>query len=341
MTFPERTKREIQDVVSMYGCNMRGLIEVLSHGPGFIEDDIATKINLLETVTLSDLIRRDAESAGKMSHSLILSKCLKQPQPGTSAYDTSDALSSLVASHAVWRALAARRGKVFSEIANMLDLFRRVPEMAPSAGWLWESLCHGSISRGGKFSLTEMTEQDSLLVPSDQVIDLHVQQLDAEYFETGATNESTSDPRKYYIPNYGNNPTFDAFFHHEDVGVGLQMTLGRTHTLKAKGLLMLHRRLGARGEGRQQWFVFVIRKGSTFSCPKPSLKQTGRFRFFTLELEFTPGEHHFPSLADVSVDGLDSAEVQFDDALEMDRGDLKIDNEDEEDEDEGMLVDTK
>ena len=322
----------------MYGRNMRGLVEVLCHGPGFLESDIASKINPLETVTLSDLIRRDAESAGEMSHTLILSRCLDQPQPGTNEYATSDVLSSIVASHAVWKALVSRRGrKVYSEIANMLDLFRRVPEMAPSAGWLWESLCHSSISSGGTFSLTEMTEQDSSLVPSDQVINLLVQQLDAEYFETGATNKSTSDPHKYYIPNHGNNPTFDAFFHHEDVGVGLQMTLGRSHMLKAKGLLMLHKRLDALGEDRQQWFVFVIRKGSSFSCPKPYSKQTGRFRFFTLELEFTPGEHQFPSLADVSVDGLDFAEVQFDDALEMDRSDPKIDNEDE---DEGMLIDT-
>ena len=320
MTFPKKTELEIQVVISKYGYNIRSLIEVLHDGPRFLEDDTAERISHFGTLRLYDLIRDDQESA--VCHTLTLGRCLEQPRPGTSAYANSDVLDSVVASHAVWKTLVSRRGrKVYTELANMLDLFRKVPEMAPSAGWLWESLCHDSIRIGGILPLREMVEEPGALVPLGRVVRLPLLQLAPEYFEAERTIERTCDLHKYYIPNHGNNPTFDAFFHHEHVGVGLQMTLGRTHTLNPNGLQVLHERLGILGEEREQWFVFVIRRGSTFRCTKPSATQTEKFRFFTLELESPNGEHHFPLLADVSVDGLGFAEVQFDDALEMDRSD--------------------
>lgn len=36
-------------------------------------------------------------------------------------------------------------------------------------------------------------------------------QLEPEYFETKEPFESTRDLNKYFLPNYGNNPTFDPF----------------------------------------------------------------------------------------------------------------------------------
>ena len=172
MTFPKKSEHEIQGIVLKYEYNIRSLVRVLRSSPGFLEGDIASKISPLGTLTLNDLIKHDAESAGNMFHTLILSRCLEQPQPGPRAYVNSDVLNSVVASHAVWTTLVSRRGrKVYSEHANMLDLFRRVPEMAPSAGWLWEYLCHGSISSGGNFSLTEMTEEPGALAPSSWALE--------------------------------------------------------------------------------------------------------------------------------------------------------------------------
>ena len=61
------------------------------------------------------------------------------------------------------------------------------------------------------FTLTEMAESAEVLAPSDETVLIPLAQLEPEYFETKEPFESTRGLNKYFIPNYGNNPTFDAF----------------------------------------------------------------------------------------------------------------------------------
>lgn len=337
---------EIRNAILNYGYNIRSLIQVLDSGPDSLEAEIASKIDPLVSATLVNLIRHDAENSVDMSHSLIVSRCLEQPAPGTDKYLSGDVLHSAIASPTVWRLLLNIRGrKVYSEQTNILELFRKIPEMASSAGWLWESLCHSIISKGGKFTLRGMDEIDKALVPSDRTTILSLERLEPLYFTSSDSLKFTSGLHNYFVPTYGNNPTFDSFFHLQSVGVGFQMTLGRTHTLNPKGLRMLNGRLGALDKAnepkREKWFVFVIREGSSFRCAKPSALQMKRFKFFTLELEPPNSEHLLSSPTGMSLDNLDFAAIPlevFEEAVEMNRNgplelpqdDVMDDNQDEE-----------
>ena len=161
----------------------------------------------------------------------------------------------------------------------MLDLFRRVPGTASSAGWLWESLCHTKFREGGTFTLKKMTATArGVLVPSDEIVSISFTRLEPHVFNSKDLLSATRDPTKYFIPFSGSNPAFDSFFRNESIGVGLQMTLASHHTLNRDGLRMLYGRLGMES-AYERWFVFIIRKGSVFKCQKPSVLQMKRFKF--------------------------------------------------------------
>ena len=189
------------------------------------------------------------------------------------------------------------------EMADLLDSFRKIPETVSSAGWLWERLCHKQISKGGVFILREMVPEGEYLMPSDRTIPIDISQREPRFYSSQDLSSSTSRFSHYFIPTAGNNPTFDAFLHHERASLGFQMTLAKDHTLKPKGLRLLYERLG---EGRNKiGFVFVIRKGAPFKTKKPSAIQMKRFQFFILQLPIPSCEYHFPSPAGVSADDLD------------------------------------
>ena len=298
---------KVREAILNYGYNICSLIQVLKSGPDTLKAEIASKINPNEPATLGNLLKHDIENATNVSSSLFVSGCFEQPAPGTDKYLGGDVLHSAIASPTVWRLLLEIRGrKVYWEQPHILDLFRRVPETASSAGWLWESICHDIISRGGNFTLRAMDEADKALVPSDRTDILRLKKLEPLYFKSKDTFKSTCDLRNYFVPTYGNNPTFDSFLHLQSVGVGFQMTLERNHTLDSNGLRMLHGRLGvhdnANEPSREKWFVFVIRKGSSFRCAKPSRGQMRRFKFFTLALEPPDSEHLLSSLTGMSFD---------------------------------------
>lgn len=338
----------------MYGCNMRTLVDILRFGPKTHEEHINRKLSDLPVVDLNSLLKFDANNAGNVTHNLIVSGCPSQPELGTLDALAGDNLQHMVASRAVWKNLIRVRGKkVYLELRNMTDMFLRVPGMASCAGWLWESICHNTISEGGKFTLKKMAEtgqgKNRKLVRSsqDHGTSITFAPLEPYVFTPSELLSSTSDPRKYFIPRAGNNPAFDAFLRiNEDIGVGLQMTLAAGHTLNARGLRMLWGRLGKKSADKN-YFVFVIRQGSDFECKRPSATQMNRFKFYTLELPLSHCECDFPWLASISADGV---AVIDPDAVEMDRGapyelpdddevDMK-DDDDEEEEEEDVFVNT-
>jgi hypothetical protein len=312
----------------MYGYNIRTLLQVLKGSPEILETTIEQRLNGLDIEKIQSMINLNADAAGDLSHSLIVSRCSQHPEPDSAGYHNGDVLRSSIASPAVWRKLLHVHGRVvYERLTNMLQLFRQVPQTAPSAGWLWESLSHARICKGGTFILREMavTAGQRHLAPAEKTLSVTFKQMETRIFNSSDRYESTCDPTKYCVPFSGRNPTFDSFFYYGRVGVGLQMTLGADHKVNADGLRMLYGRLDfyRKGSVRENWFVFVIRKGSLFQCEIPSETQRRRFKFYTLELELPPGGHHFPSLAGVGVVEIDFAEVKpelFDEAVDMDRG---------------------
>jgi hypothetical protein len=59
-------------------------------------------------VNLSSLMRLDAENAGVVTHSLLVSRSPDQPQPGSTQYLVGDVLQPAVASPAVWKKLLGK-----------------------------------------------------------------------------------------------------------------------------------------------------------------------------------------------------------------------------------------
>jgi len=342
LRYPRATQSKIKETIREYGYNMRTLAQVLRGGSARLMGDIAKRVADLSIVNVGSLTKREVEDAGNMSHSLIVSRCLESPQPDSPDYLEGDLLTSTIASPAVWRQLLSANGrKVYMEMSNMLDLFRGIPETATSAGWLWERLCHSNFLRGGAFTLKEMvlTDEEEHLVPSNNTVPITLSQRQPHLFISSDVISRTLEPSHYFMPSSVNNPTFDAFFHLEVAGVGLQMTLAPQQSLISEGLQTLYKHLD-KGT-RPNWFVFVIRKGSPFKCKTPSKAQMEKFKFFTLELSPPSGEYHFSSLAGVSADDLAFAGVQFDEAKEMDR-DRSLDDDMPgcQNQDKRMLVDT-
>jgi hypothetical protein len=260
----------------MFGYNMRALIQVLQVGPEILEADIQRQISRLDTTTLWSLTKLDEDNAGNVSHNLTVRTRPNQHQTNSAGYLLGDVSTDTVASPAVWKNLLLIQGREVylqfnnnTQFTNMLYLFRGVPEAASSAGWLCESLCHDKIRRRGTLTLRVMapTAGQTHLAPSDETVSISLKQLAPHIFNPSDLNSFTCDTTKYFMPFSGNNPTFDSFFHHKLAGVGLQMTLKSDHTLNADGLRMLYGRLDSYRKGScENWFVFVIRKGSVFKC---------------------------------------------------------------------------
>ncbi len=105
MNLAKGSKSQIKSAVSLYGYNMRSLREVLQFGPASLENEIKLKIRQLEIVDLESLIKLDAENAENTTHSLIVSRCPDQPEPGTARYFFGDVLKSEVAIPSFWKEL--------------------------------------------------------------------------------------------------------------------------------------------------------------------------------------------------------------------------------------------
>jgi len=105
------TKDDIEAAITTFGYSARTLVHALTDGPKYFMRDIHAKVNQLRFVDLGSLVRLDAENTGKISHSLVVSRCLDQPGPSTLEYLGSDVLSSGVASPAVWTVLLEVHGR--------------------------------------------------------------------------------------------------------------------------------------------------------------------------------------------------------------------------------------
>ena len=255
----------------------------------------------LDASKLKSLITSNVDAVGDASHSIITTFCVKQPQPNDeNAYLSSDNPSQNLAGPVVMNALLRAHGKAaYEELIYFPDTFSKIPETRASAGWLWEHWANAQISDGGDFTLKPIAfEQPTSISDMTQPIQISIPSLKICCF--GANEPTPATCGIYFIPINKNNATFDAFFHYQpgdpeqSCGIGLQMTLSDTHSLKAKGLKSLYDRLQAR-QDTQHMYVVVIREGHNFKNfkPTPSRTQQKRFRFFTMELALPTGMYLF------------------------------------------------
>ena len=292
---------------------MRTLVEVLSTGPEPVTKQIWMTASQLDTSKLKSMITSNVNDVGNAYHSIVTTVCLDQPQPEAGIkYRSRDTPEQAIAGRIAMEALLGSHGKaVYVDLIHLLETFSKIPGARASAGWVWEHWAHAQIRKGGNFTLkpitfkqpTRIVERSNRKTPisdTTQSIRISIPSLNIGCFDVNESTDATCKDQ-YFIPASKNNATFDAFFHYESdgtgqppCGIGLQMTLSGTHSLKAEGLKALYDRLQARTATRHM-YVVVIRRGHGFKKfkPTPSLTQQRRFRFFTMELDLPTGMYLF------------------------------------------------
>jgi len=280
---------------------MRTLALVLSGNSEIVDKKISMAAVQTKPRDLRNFAASNLEAVTDASHTIVTTWHPKQPQPNESKYLSDDIPEQVIVSPIVMSALLHAHGKaIYSKLVHLLAIFSSIPEARASAGWIWEHWANAQISGGGDFILkpitfkqpTGTTTQSEPTSASDTTgpISIRIPPLKISLFDVKTRLSVTCNSDYYFIPASKNNATFDAFFHHKDNGIGLQMTLSDNHSLNADGLKKLYDRLQARKE-TQHIYVVVVRKGHTFKNfkPTPTPIQQKRFRFFTLELELPPG----------------------------------------------------
>ena len=294
----------IVKAIRSYGSNMRTLALVLSNDAENVDKRISTTADQLVTSKLKRIISSNVSAVGDASRSIVTTVCPKRPQPNEeTAYRLSDAPEQIVASPTVMNALLRAHGTaVYVDLIHLVETFSKIPAARASAGWVWEHWANAQIRKGGNFILnpitfeqpTKATRQSNpttTISDTTQPFSIHIPRMDIRCFDAKEAHSVTIDD-KYFIPASKNNATFDAFFHTEHYGIGLQMTLSDTHSLNADGLKKLHDRLEARRQtNTQHLFIVVVRKGHRFKnfTPTPTPKQQQQFRFLTMQLELPAG----------------------------------------------------
>ncbi len=266
---------------------MRHLIDVLGANPVAVVNQIDSKLNGLDFSAISKMLVENTTGPleASRSHTLIMTLCRKLPAPGSEGYFQSDSVRRTLAGAGVYKALLRRYGQHHcDEVRHMASVFGRVGPAASAGGWLWEGWCHQRITSLTHLDLLPMVADGKNLVLSEQPSKkIQIGDLTHQVYTLKDTLDSTANPGKYYIPNERNNATFDAFLRcdEEQTGIGLQMTIGTSHSLAATGLAALEQRLTA----KNRYFVFVIPKGQQFKCQTPASKWQSAFSFFILALE--------------------------------------------------------
>lgn len=175
------------------------------------------------------------------------------------------------------------------QLRDMYELFSSSSHLAVSRGWAFEVLCHAKILDMDELTLHPVSEHRHKLMKTDGASPVHVSigKRRMEVYTAGRGVETTVDTECYYVPAEGNNPTLDAFIPGE-ASLALRMFMGRTHTLKKKGVAMFRKRLMAFDKDRN-WrtnkmkFAFVVPTGSDpFEVPTSRLPDVD---FFVLELD--------------------------------------------------------
>jgi len=287
--FSKLSDEVIVDAIVSYGCNMRTLAIVLSGKEGSVEKRILKIAEQVDNGRLRSMVTSNMETVGDISHELVTTTCLRQPQPGEGLYHGSDNARDIIAGHTAWDALLRAHGKaVYTDLIHLIETFTKIPQAAPSAGWLWEHWANASICKGGYFTLkpialprsSKNTRQnqppdrgETTTEVEEAAQTISVNELELHCFGAQEPPSATSAPTRYFVPSSQRNATYeyDAFFHHEGRGIGLQMTLGGTHRLNPDGLKDLYDRLQyPYAQPTQHWFVVVIRKGCQFKTFEPS-----------------------------------------------------------------------
>ena len=90
---------------------MRTLAEVLSSGKDGVDKKISKTAELVDATRLKSMVTSNMKAVEDISHSLVTTMCLQQPNRGEPSYRTSDVTDDIIAGPIAWRALVVAHGK--------------------------------------------------------------------------------------------------------------------------------------------------------------------------------------------------------------------------------------
>jgi len=148
--FSKLSDEVIVKAIVSYGCNMRTLANVLSGREASVEERILKIAEQVDNGRLRSMVTSNMETVGDISRGLVTTTYLQQPQPGQKRHRTSDVTQDTIVGHAAWNALLHAHGKaVYMDLIHLIETFSKIPQAAPSVGWLWEHWANASICKGG------------------------------------------------------------------------------------------------------------------------------------------------------------------------------------------------
>ncbi|KIK59156.1 hypothetical protein GYMLUDRAFT_74690 [Collybiopsis luxurians FD-317 M1] len=299
----------LQDAWTHFGPDLRLGLKIMVYGlAAYVEHRRTVELaaNSLDFENLSKLLL-DGASGTEVTQKLVRSV----PDPSSPTI-----LVNRIRSQTVMRIVAmSYRKKDLAQRRQLYSALSTSTHFSTSLGWLFESMAIDKLSRGNitveLTSLTEINHQPLALKLTDRMV---------EIFPKRTLGWKTSHSQTFYVPAEGNNATWDAFFYYKDgqkkIGVGLQMTVGRKHTLNSDGLNALDSRFEA-AMVTEFYFVFVTPQDYSFKLPKVTNNQEKRWRFFQLGLDVTDLDPEGEMLA-----------RRFREFQEIDKEDLNIDEMD-------------
>lgn len=224
-----------------------------------------------------------------ISHALIQSEKINDGrQRPENPLSRDDRLQHRVRSPIVLKEVLRRHHQLKLQDRNYIaPLFHSASPLRAPLASLFEITSHDTIPQLDAIIITPMEEVDGMWRKNEDHSDdmtVLLGGLPTKFYDKNASHEYTAGDNHYYIPEESNNPTFDAFIRSNGQTVVLQMTIGRSHTVKQKGITMLRKRRVGGSKSSFTPFVFVIPEGGDYAT---SASVPLGFKFYILEVSTT------------------------------------------------------
>ncbi len=201
-----------------------------------------------------------------------------------------------VASDYILKLLMERFATTFNAFQTIIiQILKGVDRAAAVRGMVFEVSCHGKLMNDtGTLSLTEMvsienpTNTKFTVIPNTRTKELRLQERKPVYFGNDVSElpSVSIDGADYYIPKAANNATFDSFLVWDQQLYVFQITVGREHDAKKKGLDTLKQIM--KDKAIKAWnFVCVVPELQTVELLIPNVDVTQfkkHFKFYHLQL---------------------------------------------------------
>ncbi|KAK7036602.1 hypothetical protein VNI00_011535 [Paramarasmius palmivorus] len=286
---PTHTRANVDAAIAKWGRDIRKIQKALTDGEGSLENTVKTALDRMTLDDLHILSKNPSASPLCFSHGLIATAAQTLDR---SCPTDSDIMVHFITSPYICRTFLQAIVLIKKvKLEEFFFMLRCDTSLGATRGIVFENLAHEAIINRGKFEVRPVDLRSGHVVESGSKFNsltnlLRESDLSPSLYSQHTRVAETRSPSCYYIPTESNNPTFDSFMvSHNNRCIAFQMTVGRNHTLKEKGLNILMKRFGKVVGGGKHQFVFVVPQGSEFRFPPlPGGSWDQEFEFYILQL---------------------------------------------------------